>query len=355
MFTRKPESTTEQIERGLGEIERFLSGDDPDQPPNKPTNRWLKAAQPWLKSVLVITVLMSLVVTVGRSYYEVDDKPVVAETNTSMAAPVTRTPSSTETQTNEETKVVVSEAAVITADVPIVVAEVSDDTETSALETPKVPIASAEVVDQTKLDTTVVEVPEGVTENQFAAMEQTAPQPKLDSKATAIMVPESTLSTSVSPPTAAPAFSSEFVSYLAVETLVPKPLVWWKRLLEGVSYAVRDSTTARGEARYEVDVGEVVSHRETVTLSLVVPSATAVRGVTTDAETELSDDEVRTKLVSSACLDVDNLRAVMDMAETRLATEAGDYELQLSWYTHQGQRISRDVSDAELISYCQLG
>lgn len=364
MGANKPISVnTEEVDRMMDklmdEIEINLSQNNSNPPLDGQREMWSESSRRALRFALVITVLILLIVTAGYYVQPVSEETLAVEKAVSASTPVileqptviTVPPT---TQPEVEIQTVEVPVLISSADAPIVETELVTVNEST--EAISVPILTPETVNQTDLELTTAEVPEGVTENQFAEMERTVSQPQVE-QTVAVATPV------VSAPTysarivqvPAPSFVGEVTSYLPVESSVPEPLVWWKRLLEGTSYTVRDQTVAYGEARYFIEIGESFAHRETITLALIVPRVDDVRDIAIADETSLSDEEVRDRLITEACQNTDNLRTIMDRAKVDLATEAGDYELVLTWYTHRGERVAQDIGDAELISYCQLG
>lgn len=365
MMQRKPIFVTTQEERMMirgviDEAESILEGSNK----GSPTGDW-KLGRRTLVVALVVAVLFLMVATLGLSVKSDSETATMPEEGADTAMSVSQEESALDIVPPTTTPRVQTE----TLKVPIVVrgagaveSEPEPITVEDNPEAAEVVIVAPELVDQTRVEMRAVEVPEGVTENQFEGMEQTAPQPQTARTAPsapgegAVVVPAPTPSSNSSSvlPAPAPSFGGDVGIYLPIQTSVPKPLPWWKLVLEGTTYATRDSTVANGEARYFVKIDGTSIHGETINLALIVPRVDGVRDVRTDEKTELSDEQVRDKLIKDACLDVENLRTVMNQAKTDLAAKADSYELVLSWYTHRGERVAQDISDAELIGYCQL-
>lgn len=355
---------TEEVDKMMGElmgeVEIVLSKNNENPPLNGQWKTQSESSRQPLRIVLLLVLLVLLLVTFGYSV-----QPEAEE-----AATIEQVVSTTEVVVLEEPisssvpPTTLSEPVIQTAEVPILVTSVETPIAESELVTVSEPakvtevaIQTPETIDQTGVEPTTVEVPEGVTENQFAEMEQTTSQPQIE-RTVAVDAPATSVSTysSDTPQAPVPSFEGEVSNYMSVEILVQKPFGFWDQLFSfGTQYIVPDMTVAYGDVRYFVEVGESSVHRETVTLSLIVPRVGEVRSVRFDEKTSLSDEEVKNRLIEEACLNVGNLRAIMDQAKTDLAAKAGGYELVLSWYTHRGQHVAQNVSDAELTSYCQLG
>ncbi len=366
------EVDTHEVNMRINDFEKQFLANDGRSPADDRQDKQRGPGQRTLAMALIVMVLVLLVVTFG---FTVQSEPEI----TTMSGEVVGTTAPVSQAEPAQDNVPPTNSLEVKAEifeVPIVVrnAEVADvEPELVVIEglpeTAEVSIVTSEAVDQTKVEMRTVETPEGVTENQFEGMEQTSPQPqpKLTTPAqpsiehsVTVAVPSTPASSYASGILQAPTslFEGSVQSYLPVTVPVLKQASWWQQLLFGLSpssYVSGSTTFARGDVRYFVEIGSKSVHGETITLALVVPQVDEVQDAKTDDKTPLSEEEIKGLLIRDACLNVGNLRSVMNQTKVELAAEAGGYELLLSWYTHRGDHVAQNISDAELISYCQLG